>query len=370
MYNNQEAHAMFPPQGSNFLGATAPPASMFDNVPGYEGTAMGGGGGYLPPPAPAYPPPAPEPSPTQPEWNIPSISEDTAREAFRLFVSNHCCWSSGPAKDGMITAMDSFNTYRYRLETFTEARATEWAHEQYNGQPVNAYTQPAPGPWDIQVQPPAHFQEQSTHVMVPYTSSVKECHECLGQGREPCTECAGAGNKVCWVCNGAGVRTGDDQCNHCNGRGRENCSACHGHGSKECDACRGKRQLHVYIQLNVKWTNNKDDFVVEQSSGLKVENLNSVSGKELFKDTQYLVFPVMGFPDPAVGQAAERLVREHQNKYSQSARILQQRQTIELIPITKVTYKWKGGTHTYFVYGNEFLVSTEDYPATCCCTVM
>ncbi|KAJ8260324.1 hypothetical protein GJAV_G00179660 [Gymnothorax javanicus] len=371
MYNNSEAHALYPPQGSNFEGPSAPPASMFDSVPGYEGTLMGGGGGgYLPPPTPAQPPPAPEPSPTQPDWNIPSISEHTAQEAFRLYASSHCCWSKSPAQDGVITAMEAFNTYRYRLETFTESRSTEWAHEQYNAQPVDAYTQPAPGPWDIQVQSPSYFEDHTEHIKVPYTSSVKECHDCMGKGRNPCKECAGAGNKVCWVCSGAGVRAGDDQCSHCGGRGRENCSHCHGHGAQECKTCHGKRQLLIYIKLTVKWTNNKEDFVVEQSSGLKVGNLSSATGKELFKDTQYLVYPVMGFPDPAVGQAAERLVRDHQDKHSRTSRILQQRQTIELIPITKVTYKWKGSSHNYFVYGNEFLVNVDDYPATCCCSIM
>lgn len=47
-----------------------------------------------------------------------------------------------------------------------------------------------------------------------------------------------------------------------------------------------------------------------------------------------------------------------------------QRQTIELIPVTRVTYSWKGKSHIYFVYGNEFKVNADDYPATCCCTVM
>ncbi|XP_036387468.1 protein SSUH2 homolog [Megalops cyprinoides] len=369
MYSNQEGHAMLAPQGTDFLGPTAPPPSMFDNVPGYEGTVAGGGGGFVPPPAP-YPPPAPEPAPVQPEWNIPSITEDTAQEAFLLYASGHCCYSKAPAQDGVITSMDAFNTYRYRLETFTESRSTEWDHEVYHGQPVDAFTQTAPGPWDIKVQMPTLFQDHTEDIKVPYTSSVKNCHTCMATGRIPCKECSGAGNKVCWVCNGSGVRSGEEQCSHCNGRGRENCSHCHGHGSNECKTCHGKRQLLVYIKLMVKWTNNIEDYVVEQSSGLKVENLSSVSGKELFKDTQYMVYPVMGFPDPAVGQAAERLVRDHQATYSQNARILQQRQTIELIPITKVTYKWKGNLHNYFVYGNEFHVSADDYPATCCCTIM
>lgn len=32
----------------------------------------------------------------------------------------------------------------------------------------------------------------------------------------------------------------------------------------------------------------------------------------------------MGFPDPAVVQAAQRLVSEHQGKFTQTSRVLQQ----------------------------------------------
>ncbi|TMS16487.1 Protein SSUH2-like protein [Larimichthys crocea] len=264
--------AMFAPPAAGSPGPSAPPASMFDSMPGYEGTLAGGGGGFLPPPMPAYPVPQPEPGPEQPHWNIPSISEDTAREAFVLFASSKCCYSSAPAKDGVITGMEAFNTYRYRLETFTESRLTEWSHEPYN---------------------------------VVATVTDKD-----------------------------------------------------------------RPSVPRVVENNSFWTNNIDNYVVEQSSGLQVDNLSKVSGKELFRDSQYMVYPVVGFPDPAVVQAAQRLVNEHQGKYSQTSRILQQRQTIELIPVTKVTYSWKGNSHIYFVYGNEFKVSADNYPATCCCSVM
>ncbi|XP_038127294.1 protein SSUH2 homolog isoform X1 [Cyprinodon tularosa] len=361
--------AMFAPPVAESQGPSAPPAGMFDSMPGYEGT-LAGGGGFLPPPMPSYPAPQPSPGPEQPQWNIPSITEDTARDAFILYASSKCCYSSAPAKNGVITNMEAFNTYRYRLETFTESRSTEWSHEPYHGQPVDAYAQQPPGPWEIPARAPVFFKDDEQKMKVPYTSSMKPCHGCVGMGRKPCKDCAGSGNKVCWVCNGSGYRQGDDRCNHCSGRGRENCIHCHGQGSKQCEICHGKQQLLVYINLTVKWTNNSEDYVVEQSSGLQVANLSKVTGKELFRDSQYMVYPLMGFPDPTVVQAAQRLVGDHQARFSQTSRILQQRQTIELIPVTKVTYTWKGKTYIYFVYGNEFKVHVNDYPAKCCCSVM
>ncbi|XP_013872106.1 protein SSUH2 homolog [Austrofundulus limnaeus] len=364
------AEAMLAPPTYESQGPSAPPANMFDILPGYEGTIAGGGGGFLPPPMPASPAPQPLPGSGQPHWNIPSISEETARDAFSLYASSKCCYSSAPAKDGVIMNMEAFNTYRYRLESFTESRSTEWSQEPYTGQSVDAMIQRPPGPWEIPANAPNFFMDSKQQIKVPYTSSVKPCHNCLGMGRKPCKDCSGVGNKVCWVCNGSGLRFGTDQCNHCFGRGRDKCTLCGGQGSTICDTCRGKQQLLVYINLTVKWTNNAEDYVVEQSSGLRLDNLSKVSGKELFRDSQYMVYPVIGFPDPEIMQASQRLVSDHQGKYSQSSRILQQRQTIELIPVTRVTYSWKGKTHIYFVYGNEFKVHTDDYPATCCCSVM
>ncbi|XP_034020466.1 protein SSUH2 homolog [Thalassophryne amazonica] len=347
---------------------TGPPANMFGIVPGYEGTAAGGGG-YVLPPVPLQPVAPPQPGPAQEEWSIPSLSEDIAREAFKSFVSSHCCWNKDPANDGVITNMEPFNTYRYRLETFTESRSTEWAHKPHEGETADFYIQPAPRPWEIQATPPTLFTNHKEEIRVPYTSSVKECHTCRASGTKPCAECNGSGHKACWVCSGSGKR-GEENCNRCNSTGKDRCDACAGRGTKDCDTCKGKRNLLTFIQLKVEWTNNVQDDVTYQNSGLKEDQLQSVHGKELFTNSQILGYPLVGFPNPAISEASSRLVREHQSKYAQSSRILQQRQTVELIPITKVNYKWKGNSHVYFVFGIENCVSVQNYPETCCCVIL
>lgn len=56
--------------------------------------------------------------------------------------------------------------------------------------------------------------------------------------------------------------------------------------------------LLLYFVINACRTNNTEDYVVEQSSGLHVDNISKVSGKELFKDSQYMVnsfFPSVDF---------------------------------------------------------------------------
>ncbi|KAM4610642.1 protein SSUH2 homolog [Polymixia lowei] len=227
--------------------SSADPSLTYDNT-GYEGTAAEDEGGFLPPPMPS-PPPQPETQPSHPNWNIPSLSEDAARQAFVEYASDKCCFGSRPAEEGKITNMEAFNTYRVNKST-----PVAWQH--------------------------------------------------LGLGT---------------------------------------------------------------------LTNNKEEHTVEQSSGLKMRKLDKVPGNELFKDSRYMVRPVVNFPDPTVVETSKRLVREHQAKYSKTSRILQQRQTIELLPITKVTYEWRGESNVFFVYGRDLKVSAVDYPAACCgccCSVM
>ncbi|RXM93627.1 Protein SSUH2-like [Acipenser ruthenus] len=96
------------------------------------------------------------------------------------------------------------------------------------------------------------------------------------------------------------------------------------------------------------------EFVPDKQSGFPVDRVSKV-------------YPVVSFPDNAINQASQTAVREHQAQFVTTSRILQQRQTIELIPVTRVHYTWKEKTYIYFVYGAEHKVYTDDYPAKCCC---
>ena len=106
------------------------------------------------------------------------------------------------------------------------------------------------------------------------------------------------------------------------------------------------------MMMSLDRKTNVEDFAPQLSGGVQVD-LANVHGKELFKNTLFMVgqwtgrtnwgqgcspryttvvyfvcvsqvYPVQGFPDPAISQASERIVREHQAKYSQDSRILQQ----------------------------------------------
>ncbi|XP_030634401.1 protein SSUH2 homolog [Chanos chanos] len=332
-------------------------------VPGYDG--FGGEGSGIPPPyEETY---QEEGQARSRHWEIPAITEELAQEVFIEYASRKCCYSVKPAKEMVFTDLQSLNTYRYCLETFTESRSTEWATEPYNGQVVNAYNGVAPGPWDMAVPVPPLFQDCKKEIRIPHTSSVKGCHSCLCLGRSACNRCITSGRSQCGLCNGSGRNFSNEQCLTCGGTGRVVCSLCGGMGSRVCSTCQGKGQLLCFLKLKIKWKNNIRVTVVDKHSGFPIDHLEKVTGENLFTDMNQLVNPVVSFPDNAVNAASEAAVREHQAQFSTTCRILQQRQTIELIPVTRVHYSWKEKTHIYFVYGAEHKVYTKDYPVKCCC---
>ncbi|EMP34398.1 Putative protein C3orf32 [Chelonia mydas] len=82
------------------------------------------------------------------------------------------------------------------------------------------------------------------------------------------------------------------------------------------------------------------------------------------------VYPLVNFPEPTIDRGSESCIAQHQMQFASHSRILRQKQTIELIPLTKVEYEWRGKVYSFYVFGNENKVYTEDYPAKCCCSVM
>ncbi|KAG8536279.1 hypothetical protein GDO81_026736, partial [Engystomops pustulosus] len=67
---------------------------------------------------------------------IPSVSEEDARKALMDYANGKCCYRSTPAEEMDFHELRPFNTYRYRLETFTESRTCDWVTKPYRGQYV------------------------------------------------------------------------------------------------------------------------------------------------------------------------------------------------------------------------------------------
>uniref|UniRef100_A0A3B3ZA20 Uncharacterized protein n=1 Tax=Periophthalmus magnuspinnatus TaxID=409849 RepID=A0A3B3ZA20_9GOBI len=108
--------------------------------------------------------------------------------------------------------------------------------------------------------------------------------------------------------------------------GISNCHTCHGCGRTRCRACFGRgMSLDVCLQ----------------------------------------VYPIQGFPDQEICDVSQKLISEHFNRFSSTSRILQQRQTIEMVPLTHAHYTYSGKDFDFFVYGVENKVHAAKYPSAC-----
>ena len=350
---------------------TAPPLEKMDAIPGYQN--IGFDEAVLPPP-PSYndvmkgPPPE-----RQNISNVPTITEQEAREALIEFVADHCCYGKGAAQDLNFNDLKSSSAFHYTMESYTEERTTEWKYEPYNGKPIDGPEYgPAPGPWDIPAKPAQLFKSETRLIEVPHTASVKPCHHCFASGFVRCHKCHGRGSSRCWTCNGTGMRNQlhhhehhdfDDRCPFCHGSGSTNCEVCHTRGMVVCPLCRGFRNLKCFILLKVKWHTQVDHHVVEKTA-LPDDLIKQAEGQVAFEETMPRVYPITQFQEGEINQASARLVSNHQ--FPNKA-ILMQRQRVRIVPVTVCMYKWKGEDDNFIVYGFEKKVYAPNYPQKCCC---
>ncbi|XP_063283582.1 protein SSUH2 homolog [Pelobates fuscus] len=369
VYYPQVNNATYPaPQGFP-AGA---PTNFMGTVPGYEGIATGGDGGkFLPPPPPEMGlGPIPAPAPGQSNWQVPCITNEDAKEALMEYANGECCYGTSPVQEMEMQALKPFNTYRYRLETFTETRGCDWATSPFKGQTLDSPNHgQAPPPWQIPVKNPTLFTDEQLKMPVPHTSSVKPCQLCNGAGKIVCQTCHGSRGQ-CTRCNGKGENSEKETCDQCGGDGKEDCKTCNNSNIQTCQPCEGKGQVVSFIELTVTWKNNISEFIPDYNSEFPVSKFEKVKGDKIFTDEQIMVPPVVNFPEASINHASQNCVQEHHSKYFTSCRVLKQRQSIEWLPLTKVEYSWKGKSYSYFVYGKEKKVHTEKYPDTCCCVIL
>ncbi|KAK1332321.1 hypothetical protein QTO34_006994 [Cnephaeus nilssonii] len=454
-----------------------PPVELLERLPSYDCLFQGGGQQIFFPPLEA-----PRRPQEQTCWSsflehsrVPVVTEEVAREALLSFVSSKCCYGRSAARDLVIQQMKQQMLCRYRLETFSESRISEWTFQPFTNHVVDGPRRgTSPKLWDIKVQVPPMFQEETRKFQVPHSSLVKliaclvstvgldsglrfapcvflalplgvlasgkgrlpplalngctsvwdgdmgagagvgvevakrqvtekldprkvflpqECHKCHGRGHYKCSGCHGASMvSLVWLmvrcpsCSGAKRRAKQPgRCQLCSGSGRHRCSTCSGRGNKTCATCKGEKKLLHFVQLVIVWKNSLFEFVSEHRLDCPGQLLAKAQGETLFKDENTTVltlgqssemvrlspqvYPLADFPLREISLASQRGIAQHSAATLASrARVLQQRQTIELIPLTEVHYWYQGKTNVYYIYGTDHRVYVADYPERYCCS--
>ncbi|KAK7813974.1 hypothetical protein U0070_002871 [Myodes glareolus] len=328
----------------------APPDELLEGLPSYDWLLQGRGGQVFFPSLESL-----GRSQDPASWSsvlehsrVPVVTEEVAREALVSFVNSQCCYSSAAAGNIIIQELRQQTLCRYRLETFSESRVSEWTFQPVTNHSVDGPQRGAsPRLWDMKVQVPPMFQEDTRKFQVPHSSLVK-----------------GELFPFRNVTNATGVAA----ISAAAATGPAWCSTCSGRGNKTCATCKGERKLEHFVQLVIMWKNSLFEFVSPHHLHCPGELLAKARGENLFRDENAVVYPIVDFPLRDISLASQRGIEEHNTALaSRSARILQQRQTIELVPITEVHYWYQGKTSVYYIYGTDHQVYVADYPKRYCC---
>ncbi|KAM4821078.1 protein SSUH2 homolog [Thomomys bottae] len=348
----------------------APPAEILEGLRSCDWFLQGGRQQIFSPPSEA-----PGESQALTPWSLflaqraPVVTEEVAREALLSFVNSKCCYCNATAGDLVIQDLRQQTLCRYRLETFSESRISHWTFQPFTNHAVDGPQRGvSPGIWDMEVQMPPMFQEDTRRFQVPHSALVKDCHKCHGRGRYKCSVCHGAGTVQCPTCSRARSKAGQARrCHGCSGSRRRRCCTCSGRGNKTCATCKGERKLVHFTQLVIMWKNSLFEFVSGRQLRCPAELLAKAKGESLFRDENTMVYPIVDFPIRDISLASQRGIAEHGASLAPRARILQQRQTIELIPLTEVHSRYLGKACVYYVYGTDHQVYMVDNPKPCCC---
>lgn len=301
-------------------------------------------------------------------------SDDQVRRALLDLVSERCCYGKSAAKNMAISKIVTSSAFHYTLETYVETRSTAWDQEPYTGQPVDSpLNGRAPLPWDIHCFPTQMFHDEIHIVEVPHTAAVMPCLGCRCLGWLRCYNCLGRGFKRCISCHGSGrLWKADahghrhvDSCWRCHGTGRKRCPSCGGDGRVVCRTCHGYKHLKCFIKLRIEYRNNFCEDVVEHTK-MPSHLIKTVTGENVFEQTQPRVWPILNHPEREVSKASQALVNEHLREFHY-ARIIMQRQRLRMVPVFECHYAWNGSDGCFWVYGKEMTVHAPDYPQKCCC---
>ena len=322
-------------------------------------------------------------------------TEDQAREALLDYVGTTCCWGSGPAqeceiiRDGKISFVINFDTF---VEYRTQAEASCAYHL---GTPVTLQgAGQVPELWQIFCPPHTNFLSKETKHEIDFTSKVRNCNRCGGNGKVRCHVCGGDGRCRCNRCGGDGkieVKSvgSEDQvtrsaCNECGGDGQKRCdhSDCNGTGQIACHTCDGTGKLRFFQEMTRHLQTIKISKVINSIPESEIPNYllieaSSQQHNTILEQSAWNVELVKGGFNNEIdsalvstNQEALNAVLGLRNNKDPLVQQHQQRLTMKGVAATRCTCKAGENEFHFWVYGPNHSICIHEewgYPAQQCC---
>ncbi|KAK8563836.1 hypothetical protein V6N13_005937 [Hibiscus sabdariffa] len=313
------------------------------------------------------------------------LDEVEIRELLIDHIGHRCCWGSRPARTWKIHAVEDCNVYVGTLETFIEEREMVIETEPYHGGNLDGKDKsPELGLWELDLRsqfPVLFVPYKETRVKIPHSEILEKCPDCAGRGNIPCPTCNAdqepgfyKENQMsqCPACYGRGLiahRDGSDTiCTKCDGKGKLPCATCGSRGLLNCETCHGSGSLLTRKIAVAKWKTLSTRKVSATSGAASVpdEIFHTAKGVQLCNTQAYQCTPAY-FADSFFLNKFSSDVIADRASVPPTARVICERHTISVVPVTRVTMRHRKQSFSFYIVGCSREVYLKDYyPARFC----
>ncbi|KAI9153808.1 hypothetical protein LWI28_016835 [Acer negundo] len=308
-----------------------------------------------------------------------TLDEVEIRELLIDHVGHRCCWGSRPARTWKIHAVEDCNVYVGTLETFTEERQIISETEPYLGGNVDKKDNgPELGIWELDLRskfPVLFVPNEETRIKIPRSETLDKCSGCGGRGEVVCLTCNAnlepgfyKENQMtdCPNCHGRGLiahRDGSDTiCAKCNGKGKIPCATCGSRGLIKCEKCDASGSLLTRNVAIVKWKTLSTRKVSATAGAASVpdEVFHRAKGVQLCNTQAYQCSPAYFADSYFLNKFSSEVIAERA-PVPPSARVICERHSISVVPVTRVTMVHRSRSFSFYIIGYSREVYLKDY---------
>ncbi|PSS32663.1 hypothetical protein CEY00_Acc02963 [Actinidia chinensis var. chinensis] len=322
---------------------------------------------------------------TSNEFQRQILDEVEIRELLIDHVGHRCCWGSRPARNWRIQAVEDCNVYVGTLDTFIEERETIRETEPCLGGNVDGKDKgPELAIWELDLTsefPVLFIPQKESRTKIPHSENIEKCSGCTGRGDIVCQTCNPdqepgfyKENQMsqCPTCYGRGLiahKDGSDTiCVKCHGNGKIPCATCGSRGLIKCHTCKGSGSMLTRHIAVVRWKTVSTRKVSATSGAASVpdEVFHRAKGVQLCNTQAYQCTPAFFADSFFLNKFSSEVIAERA-PVPPSARVICERHTIYVVPVTRVTMAHRGRSFSFYIVGFSREVYLKDYyPARFC----
>ncbi|KAE9447716.1 hypothetical protein C3L33_20385, partial [Rhododendron williamsianum] len=287
-------------------------------------------------------------------------------------------FQSRPARTWKIQAVEDCNVYVGTLETFIEERETVTEIEPFLGGNVDGEDKgPELAIWELDLRsefPVLFTPHKESRSKIPHSEAIEKCSDQEPGFYKENQPGFYKENQMlqCPACYGRGLRAhkdgSDSICVKCDGKGKIPCATCGSRGLIKCQTCKGSGSLLKRNIAIVRWKTVATRKVSATSGAASVPDdvFHRAKGVQLCNTQAYQCTPAF-FADSFFLNKFSSEVLAERAPVPPTARVICERHTISVVPVTRVTMVDRKRPFSFYIIGfSREVYLKEYYPARFC----